>query len=254
MVIRFSGKVTFPDNGKITLDPNRRIELINSTQNIQTTKSTSHSGDTPSDIQESDVLIAALSFSNNTNAGPISIASSNGFTLVEQAGVGNGATNRMTQSVWYKVATDSEPESYSWNWTTAQWPSFCILAFRNVNIENPIGESSSFVDDEVSPIVLPSITTTKKREALVMSFVIKAFDSGSNTINATPSGFTLAETGRNVPSVGGDNARHRFGNGFALAGDAGATGTQTFTFSSNDPNTNAPVGVMIALKPATLIY
>lgn len=226
--------------------------FINSTQNIETTKVTSHTGLTPPDIQENDILFAALHFTNNENTSPGIVSSSDGFTLITQFGVGNSFVNRHTRSLWYKVASASEPGSYEWTWPTAQWPVFCILALRGINTASPIDDFSTYVDDDAAPITLPSINTSNDNALLVISYSIQASTSVTNLINTAPSGYMSAETGRNVTiGAGSDsNTRYRFEDGYKFAGPAGATGTQSFTFSTSDPNSNAPAAIMVAFNPA----
>lgn len=129
----------------------------------------------PAGTIEDDLMIATvLRDSANTNmSAPV------GWT---QIGQGNANSSRL--AVWYKVATDTEPASYTFTLGLSDDVTGSIVTIRNVDTINPINISGTATGNDEYPTA-PSVTTTSDNVLLIA--VAGADDNGNYT---PPAGYT----------------------------------------------------------------
>ena len=191
----------------------------------------------PASLQAGDVMIAAVVVrpSNATIAAPA------GWTLVRR--LSNSYGNSSALATYRKLATASEPASYTWTLNTSTGSAGGILAFRNVNSSNaasPVDVEAGVNTASSLSHTAPSVTTSAANEVVI---TVHSFASGASW--APPSGMAEAVDDSSW-SVGGGSAGISFAMNYAVKASAGATGTKTAT-ASNDPDTgNAQT---IALRP-----
>ncbi len=153
--------------------------------------------------------------------------------------------NSLTQYIYYKVATDTEPASYTWSLSAARVVAAGLTTCRGVtNTAALVNASGAQTQGSVNgSITAPSITTT------VANTMLLAFFAGASntTITAnTPlaNQYSQNNGGQNVA----DSAGHQ-----ALAA-AGATGTRTATVvkGTKISGSGNAVGQALALAPSAL--
>ncbi len=142
----------------------------------------------------------------------------------------------LTDEIFYKVATSSEPTSYSFAFSAATSATGAITAYSGVDPLNPIDVSAVATDGSTTTThTAPSVTTTSPADTAL--FILDAAGNSAVTPDAqTTQRWNLATTAAtNVQSNGADQ----------LIAAAGATGTRTIKTAT------AARGIMrsIALRP-----
>lgn len=191
----------------------------------------------PAGTSASDVLVAAIAAAPNTTITPPP-----GWTLI--ANTPQTAINPSRTITYYRVATASEPASYTWTLGSGAGMAGAgaIAAFSGVDTSVPIDASAATVTASSLSHTTPSITTTQNDGMLVTAHVL-----ASSVTFSTPAGMTNAAA---VASLAVPNA-----NGVSLTfnyearPNAGSTGTRTATASANG---DAGAAHAIALKAAPL--
>jgi hypothetical protein len=173
----------------------------------------------------------------NLSAGVITLTPPRGWALVRSDASSSGT---QIQFIYVKVASPSEPSSYTWTSNLAVAFGGGITDFYNVNTSGPIDISNGQYNATTrTSDTAPSVSTTFKRDGLLCfmgSFV------GEGSANWTlPSGMNR----RWVVEGSGANANATFVNQLLLT--SGATGTRTATF----PTATTSVGALVALAPAS---
>jgi hypothetical protein len=183
----------------------------------------------PSGVQAGDVMVAGISV-----RGQPAITAPAGWVLVRQDV--NGTTQK--QAVFYKVATASEPGSYTWTFAASRAAAGGILDYSGVNTSSPIDASGGQVNATASTsATAPSITTTVGGDQLVAFFCI----TGNNSF-VPPAGTTERyDVASNAvsPSIAAEGADQ-------LQSAAGPTGSMTATASLQGQS----IGQLVALRPA----
>jgi hypothetical protein len=183
----------------------------------------------PSGVQAGDVMIACIAARGNPN-----LTAPAGWTLVRLDM--NGFTLR--QGIYWKVATASEPASYTWVLSNAQAASGGIIAYSGVNTSNPIDVSSAAISSVTgTAATAPSITTTVNG-AMVIGFFGAARNSPINPPSGMTERFDAVSNGGTYPQAteGAD----------LLQATAGATGDKTATWTG----TSHWIGQQVALRPS----
>lgn len=192
----------------------------------------------PTNLAANDLVVVVLSDRDNPT-----FTAPTGFNLVRRETGGNDAA---CVAVYWKIATASEPTSYSFSRSTNRNWRATALRVSNINIDNPIGASNgaNSSGSDVTSLTVNSITTTTPNALLLAGVAMH------NTIG----GFT----GASGMSAAYANLTPRPGNGgqFQVVANAGASGNRTFTWSTarraaavlwvvngGPNNTNAPGGV-----------
>ena len=186
----------------------------------------------PAGVIANDVLIAQI---RDTQGTGVTIATPAGWTKIIQT---NNSSN-FGQAIYYKVATGSEPASYSWSVSPSDKLGGSILAFRGVSTSTPIdvfaGQSTA---GKQTSVTAPSLTTTVANAMLVALY---GADSGGPAFTL-PGTLTLAYSSGGNASLGVSGAA-----GYAIKASAGATGTFVATMTQSMEG----VGHLLALKPGT---
>jgi Big-like domain-containing protein len=182
----------------------------------------------PAGIAVGDLLLASIDV-----RGSPGITAPAGWTLVrsDQSGY------TIKQAIYYKVATVSEPASYTWSWGGAQGASGGISAYSGVDSSAPIAASAGQVNASSTSITAPSVTTTGPNQ-----LVVGVFGTAAATAIAPPSGyserfdaFATAGTYRTTSELS-DRPQVSPGSSGILTATAGATAVN--------------IGQTVALKPA----
>ncbi|MBI2246468.1 MAG: hypothetical protein HYU65_00770, partial [Armatimonadetes bacterium] len=191
--------------------------------------------DRPGGVTTNDVMIAAISVRGGSTT---TITPPAGWTLVNT--IDNGMTIRM--AIYYKVAAASEPQSYTWTFSSSHGASGGIQAYRDVDTAAPIDDEAGVAGTTGAggTIATPSIITTIPNTQLVASFAV-----ARGTSFTAPPGMTerydINSVGDPVPdrttSEGAD----------ALQAADGATGARTATAEAG---AGIPgVAHLLALRP-----
>jgi type II secretory pathway pseudopilin PulG len=119
------------------------------------------------------LLIAAVATDGDTSS---SIAAPSGWTLINR-GSYNSA---VTLGAWYKIATGTEPSSYTFSWTGNQQSYGWIMRFTGHNASSPINASSATGGSSLTP-TSPAVTTTVNN---CMILRLGAFDDSDVNIDS----------------------------------------------------------------------
>ena len=183
----------------------------------------------PTGVQAGDVMVAGISV-----RGQPAITPPSGWALVRQDV--NGTTQK--QAVYYKVATGSEPGSYTWTFAASRAASGGILDYIGVNTSNPIDASGGQVNATASrSVTAPSITTSTPGDQLIGFFCM----TGNNTFTPPTGQTERYDVVSNTvsPYIASEGADE-------LQSAAGATGSRTATTSLQGQG----IGQLVALRPA----
>jgi hypothetical protein len=200
-----------------------------------------HNGSTlsiavPSGTVLGDVMVAAISVAPSS----VPITAPAGWTLIQGVTQASGNSNRV--STFYRVATASEPASYTWGLATAfTGAAGGILSFSGVNNTAPINVNAGQATPSALTHTAPSVTTTVANDMLV---TVHEYASARSW--TPPSGMIEAV---DIASRAANNSGITLEMNYLLLGAVGATGTKTATASSA-ADTGATVA--IALRPAAL--
>lgn len=188
----------------------------------------------PSGTVTGDVMVAAIGFRPET----ATITPPSGWTLARR--INNSGATANGLAIYYKVATASEPSSYTWTFSSSTGTAGGISAFSGVDTANPLDAENGQATASSLSHATPSITTTVANTMLVASF---AFSSSATW--ATPSGMTGAfnVASLTVPNSTGESTAS-FYQFWTLTG---STGTRTAT-ASGDADSGATH--ILALRPA----
>lgn len=188
----------------------------------------------PTGTLKGDVMIAVIAVRPYT----VTITAPGGFTLVDRQDNPNGNTNVL--AVYRRVASSSEPASYTWSFSSNTGNAGGILSFSGVDNPNPIDASGGVLTTSSSTSInAPSVTTT-----VADTMIVTGHEYASSRRWTPPSGMAEAF---DVASLAVNNA-----GGIATVGSykaqaaIGATGTLTAT-TSGDADTGA--GITVALRP-----
>jgi hypothetical protein len=182
----------------------------------------------PAEVVAGDVMVATLDGRGNP-----SFVAPGGWTLIRLDAHGYV----VRKATYYKVATGSEPASYTWTWSGVQAAAGGILAFANVDAGSPIvAHSGATSSGSSTSITAPSVST------IGGSMVVGLFDTAQNTTVGPPAGLT--EWFESTSNTGSYPVVSEAAG--ALQAAAGATGSRVATAGKPAQN----IGQLIALRPA----
>lgn len=184
----------------------------------------------PTGTQEGDFLVAFLNLRRTVT----SITPPSGWTLLESALTGS----ERAFGIYYKVATASEPSSYTFSANTTGGMTLGIVALQNVDTSNPIDIEGRTDTAAVNTVTCPSVTTTQDND-IVLCFCnsswnnvtwsawssspinelwdIRAGSNGDNTGGAqTVAWFVQASAGATA-TKSSDNSVQSFVTGYTVA-------------------------------------
>lgn len=171
----------------------------------------------PLDIQEGDILLGCL-FGNRSTVSSIASRPS-GFT-----NLGFVASSDRQMALDMKIATASEPASYSWTWADNVGSIGAIAVYRIKDFQNAKVVSSFYSSSSSANIVIPSVNAPEP--GVLASF----FGAKRNTLAESvtpPAG--MREVMYNP------NASYMLGIYDDVAAPAGNTGTRTFGMAGASP-------------------
>jgi hypothetical protein len=128
----------------------------------------------PATTAQGDILVAVVAV-NQTTANEI--APPPGWTLqCSQAGA--GAVN-LVQAAYTRVASASEPASYTWSFPTNSGAVIAILDYSAGDVTRPVGSCAGQASVLTNLITAPPIVTTVANETIVAAFAFRG--SGTTT-------------------------------------------------------------------------
>ena len=213
-----------------------------------TTTTTTLTVNKPTGVIEGDVMIAVVF--QYRSGGTASITTPSGWTLMVGGQIGDASRRGNT---YYKVATASEPVSYSFvlaSGGTNNASAGAISAFYNVNTGSVLNATGTLTVNtaNTNSVTAGSITTSATNTAVLMFGMAGGTNSNrswnSNWTTATSPGALseLADASRNYASAG---------IAFANKATAGATGNGSVTLSGN---VGRGAGLLVALNYAPIRY
>jgi hypothetical protein len=197
----------------------------------------------PSGVVSGDLMVALIYQHGNISGGRTIPA---GWT----AGPSDESISVYKVFTYWKVATGSEPASYTWNFGTGSLPYITILAYRGAASGLNAGAATASAS---APPAAPSITTTLP--GCVLACIWGTNSSGSFT---TPGGMTQqATTVRSLvatesrPAAGATGTRTANG-GSSISFAAASVGIAPANQAPNAPILTSPVGGATVDRTATI--
>jgi hypothetical protein len=182
----------------------------------------------PLGVQTGDFLIAQVV----VNSASTIITPPTGWNLILAA----KSSSSIAESTFYKVATGSEPVSYTWTFNSSQPATGGIESYINVDPVSPINVASWKYNSSTATDTFTQITTT------VPNTILLAFVGVSgNTTVTPPSGFTENYDINNTASSNGKTAEISQ----SLKSTAGLTSVGT---GKDDSGSASNLTQLIALK------
>lgn len=188
----------------------------------------------PTGTAKGDVLIASIAVRPQT----VTITAPAGWTLVNRQDNAGGSANSL--AVYSKVATATEPASYTWSFSANTGNEGGILAFSGVDNTTPINVSGgSITAATTTTFTAPSVTTT-----VTNTMIVTAHEYSSSGRWTAPPGMTEVYDVASlaVPDVLGISLL----GSFRAQAAAGATGTFSATAVGN---ADTGAGITVALRP-----
>ena len=181
----------------------------------------------PSGIGAGDMLVSCLAL-NGGNVGSSGVPA--GWTSIAAV---TGISNPHVFG-YYRVASASEPASYSWTLTSSVANSGGIARYTGVSASQPLDGVVNASGASATSATLPGLTTSAANDALVGC--LAANSSSSSLLITSPSGMVAA-----WDLVG---KRQQFAD--QPLSTAGATGSRTWTLSG----AREWAGWLVALRPS----
>ena len=171
----------------------------------------------PTGLTKGELLLAVLATASGSSAYVAPV----GWTLLGSA---------LTGSAWWKIATDVEPSTYTWTWTTSEVVDGCVLSVSGVS-KVPVDAFAIEENSSSTSITAPSVTPRWNADLLVSVYV----SLGANVITL-PAGQT--SFGSSVGTSASITVAYE-----TLAGNS-ATGTRVAT----TPLASINYGVSFAIR------
>ena len=167
-----------------------------------------------------------------------------GWALIRRLDNGGGSPNSL--AVYGKVATISEPASYTWTFNTSTGSAGGIQSFIGADLTNPFDGDNGASTVSALTHTAPGITTTSANDMIVTTH---SFASGATW--TPPAGMTEAfdVSSNPVPDALGMSVL----GSYAVQAAVGATGNKTAT-ASNDADTGNTHILAIRAAPAGTAY
>jgi len=172
----------------------------------------------PAATVSGDLMIASIA----VRSAAVTITPPSGWTLVRRT----DNSPEASLSVYYKIATASEPSSYTFATSTGMSAAAWIAAYSGVNQTTPVDtDKGQFVVTSSTTYNAPGITTTYAND--VVLFTIGAFDQGT-------SGDTWTGPTTQRKQINNNNAKSIvFGDVTQAAPGASAATSATASFSQD---------------------
>lgn len=190
---------------------------------------------TPSPIAAGDILLAQITFSGGSGT---RVTAPSGWTLLDRKDNGTA----VSQAIYYKVATSSEPTSYTWTLSASGRFAGGITAFRGADTGSPIDGYGGQVNASSTTVTAPTVTTRYANDMIVML----AGYNGSEKTFSGPSGFTQTYI-QNANAGPNGTTAYTARNLQAAIGSTGA-----LKAVAGDTKAQLNIGHTIALKASAL--
>lgn len=206
------------------------IAYISQTSNVAATAAGTLIVNAPSGIALGNVMIAhtlALPGTGNT----VTTTGPTGWVKIGSA----VTSNKYSMTEFYKIATASEPSTYTFSFSIASTAAIAIGAFSGVDTKAPVDVQGTQINNSTTSHTAPSVSTTYNTD-----MVLPLWGYESNTTAATfPAGVTsIWNTSTTSNGIAG---------AYKALTNSGATGTFVSTTAAG---TNS-LAHTIALKPTT---
>jgi len=217
----------------------------------QTNSGTSASGSVakPTNLAAGDlVILIVVTQNSNGNSNP-GITPPANFTLIRSAH-DTSSTRRPEVLAYWKIATASEPASYSFTvgHSNPQWKAIAGRV-TGYDTNSPIGNSSGSTSGSstVTSLAIAGITTSADNVLLVGAVAARGYSSSGPTNFVKPASMIglWAMNGTGTGSSGQPGT----GGGEEVFATAGATGTRTFTWT----NSARAAGLMFEILPVAAV-
>jgi len=144
----------------------------------------------------------------------------------------------MRQAIYIRIATATEPSSFTWSFSASMSAAGVIAAYQGADPTTPVDASSGQPNPASTSITAPALSTTVSG-ALLIGF----FGTVGNPATTPPPGMieqadVLQNAGKNKISLEAADT---------LLTATGSSGTQTATASQASTN----IGQLIAIRPLT---
>jgi hypothetical protein len=203
----------------VTIPKNVPWPVVQNTQvAVRDTAGTSVAVNRPTGLTAGDLLVASAAVNGNRKD---SLAGPSGFTLLERS----EEAGTVTQGVWWKVATASEPASYAFNWTGNDRAVAWVIRITNQYPGNPITTFATAGGQSATPNC-PAAGSTLD-QSLVIRF--GAFDDGAITAGVP------GLTGHTPILMTTADSRVSGGCGWEVQRRAGDCGSANFTLTASEP-------------------
>lgn len=210
-----------------------------------TTNTTSLSINKPTGVIQGDVMIAVIF--QYRSGGTASITPPTGWTSIVGGQIGNATRIGHT---YYKVATGSEPASYTFTMASGgtNASAGAIAAFYNVNTSSVLNATGTFTLNtaNTNSVGASAITTTAANTAVLMMGM-----AGGTNSNRTWSGWTTTSPGALTELADASRNYASAGIAFANKTSTGTTGAGSATLSGSVAR---GAGVLVALNYAPIQY
>jgi len=176
----------------------------------------------PAGTTTGDLLLAAMFWGSTNNSTLPSMNAPTGWTLVRRT----DNSPEASLSVYYKIATASEPSSYTFATSTGMSAAAWIAAYSGVNQTTPIDtDKGQFANNSSTTYNAPGITTVYAND--VVLFTVGAFDQGT-------SGDTWTGPTTQRKQINNNNAKSIvFGDATQTAPGASAATSATASFTQD---------------------
>jgi len=168
-------------------------------------------------------------------------ARATGTTITPPAGwnqvVTTGSTANLRQTVFYKVATGSEPSTYTFTLSASVKASGVIVSYAGINTTTPVEVSGGQPNASSTSITAPSVSP-----ALSPSIMLGFYGNAHSDAITAPGTFTAR--GTDASTSNGVTSRTATLAAEKSLSTSGATGTTTATAASAGEN----IGQVLILK------
>jgi hypothetical protein len=121
----------------------------------------------PAGAAAGDLLLATL----EVDADPATVSGPSGWTLLMDTPAALGTVSAFHAQVWYRVATSSEPASYTWTVGGNPWVDIGVLDYTGVNTASPVDVSSGSYVGVTTAGSTNAVTTTAANDLVVALFI-----------------------------------------------------------------------------------
>jgi hypothetical protein len=188
----------------------------------------------PPGTAANDAMAASIAFRPNTAV----VTPPAGWALIRRLDNGGGSPNSL--AIYGKVATISEPASYTWTFNTSTGSAGGIQSFTGADLTNPFDGDNAASTVSALTHTAPGMTTTAANDMIVTTH---SFASGATWTR--PTGMTEAfdVSSTTVPDALGISVL----GSYTVQAAVGATGNKTATASNDADTGNAHI---LAIRPA----